>query len=168
MKLNLVLMFVIALFAASVYSAAPDAMTTPNPTAEKWLSSASTYYGHTDTLKGADSIWLYKGLVPEIGKEYNLIFPLIDGAGSDSTHFFVYLDCYDGTTKIERELIDSVVAAPNPTTAKKIALPVGQTVFGTKYNVVIISDAANGGLVALHYTCGFKAYLVEQKHMITY
>lgn len=170
MKTNLILVFVIALFAAVVVqAAAPNAMTASNPTAEKWLSSASTYYGHADTLVDEDSLWLYKGLVPEIGKEYNLIFPLIDGGGSDSTYIYIYLDCYDGTTKIERYLVDSITTAPTVAAPAKVALPVGQTIFGTKYDVVLKTHSTdNGGVVVLNYTCGFKASIVQKHKKVTY
>lgn len=154
--------------AVALYAAAPDAMTSTNPYCDKWLNSSDTYYSHSDTLVDADSLWLMKGIVPETGREYEVIFPLINGNGSDSTYIYVYIDCYDGTTKIERALIDSITTAPTVAAPKKVFIPFHQTLKGTKFDLLLKTHATdNGGEVVLNNTVGFKCRLITFQNGVT-
>jgi hypothetical protein len=151
-----------------LFAAVPAKMTVNGEAVEGVVAPAVSYNGHGDTLIGEDSLWIYKGLVPELGYEYVVQVGSITGDGADSVAIYLYVDCYYGSTKIKRFKADSIVTAA-AAAGQTILLPLGQTsCFGTKYNVLMKTYTDHGGEADLNNLCMFKRRVISSTKNITY
>jgi len=124
------------------------------------LSGSATYYGHNDSLNGSDSIYLLKKFTPSIGCSYELSMQSFSGGATDSIAFYVYIDCYYGSSIVYRYKADSVVTAA-AAIGQKVHLPLGETIFGTSYNVVLKTYTGHGGKLKVVNPCIFKRRIVD-------
>jgi hypothetical protein len=135
-----VLLALLAVAAVSLFAAAPTTMTADGAMVEGVVAPASTYNGHSDSLIAPDSLWVLKGFTPEPGYEY-ILTRNTNTSGGDTVDAQVLIDAYYNSTLLARVPVDSFTAGAG----EKILLPLGQTVFGTKYDLIIKTYAGTGG-----------------------
>ena len=156
MKKNLFALIVLALTFVS-FAANPAKMTANGSASQIYMWDSTTYGGHSDTIAATDSITVKSGIVPEIGYEYVLQLGGVSGNGADSVDLEVYLEAFDGTTKIGSAAIDTLSTA----NTEAILLPFGQVApFGQKYTVKLRGITGNGGDVVLDNLYIFRRFLV--------
>ncbi len=130
-------------------AANPAKMTANNAIVKAEVVPATTYEGSDDSLNGtSDSIMVKRSLFPEYGYEYVLQYDAASGTGSDSMQGLLYIEAkYDNgsgsNTVIQSLFIDTL----DDSTGEAFLLPIGQTVFGNNYDIIIRSGAANGGIL---------------------
>jgi hypothetical protein len=162
MKCFLIPIFCLLSIAVS-YATTPAAMTVNGAMVEGVQAPATTYNGHSDSLNAPDSLTLLKNFVPEAGYEYILSRTAATGGG-DTVDAEVRIDGYYNSVKISAIAVDSFKTAA----AQKVLLPFGQTVFGTKYNVIIKTYAGDGGKERLNGLCVFKRRIVDFNKQLVY
>lgn len=155
MKKALFLVIVLCFAAIQLYAASPAALTSNGALVEKEIGPSSTYNGHSDSLVPPDSIYVLKNFIPQQGYRY----VLARGATTSDTAVdaYVYIESYCDNTLLSKVKVDSFTAAA----AQEVALPFGETINGTKYNVIIKTYAGDGGHAKLNGLCVLKRRVVD-------
>lgn len=155
MKKALFLVIVLCFAAIQLYAASPAALTSNGALVEKEIGPSSTYNGHVDSLVPPDSMYVLKNFIPQQGYRY----VLARGAttGDTAVDAYVYIESYCDNTLLSKVKVDSFTDAA----AQEVALPFGETINGTKYNVIIKTYAGDGGHAKLNGLCVLKRRVVD-------
>lgn len=150
-------------FIANATGGAAAALSANGTACDIIIHDSTTYGGHSDTITATDSMWVVQKFTPKIGFKHVLQLGSATQA-NDSIEIGVYIDAYDASTKIRRKLVDTLAVL----TGQDVVLPFNETVFGTKYSVVLIGLAGNGTAVKLGPIAIFRQFLVDFKKNIVY
>jgi len=156
MKKALFLVIVLCFAAIQLYAASPAALTSNGALVEKEIGPSSTYNGHDDSLVPPDTMYVLKNFIPQQGYRYVLARGATTNAG-DSVLAYVYIESYCDNTLLSKVKVDSFTAAA----AQEVALPFGETINGTKYNVIIQTYDGDGGRAKLNGLCVLKRRVVD-------
>ena len=92
-----------------------------------------------------------------LNRDTGMFLPVGQLQAIQAVDAYVYIESYCDNTLLSKVKVDSFTADA----AQEVALPFGETINGTKYNVIIKTYAGDGGHAKLNGLCVLKRRVVD-------
>ncbi|RPJ55957.1 MAG: hypothetical protein EHM12_11355 [Dehalococcoidia bacterium] len=136
------IIMIVVVFIASGYSAATSTIPTSYPYCI--MDTAISYTTAFDTIATTGNITLVSKFIPDPGWEYILKKGILTGTNANSCYMQVLVICRDPKgIATDTVIVDSITSS----TPENITIPIGQTVIGHSFDIVILGYGSNGAQI---------------------